>query len=63
MFACLLCAHSDHGYNGETWSSIASGAHPYPPHPGDPQLDLSALVSLETDSDGEEGREETIVYL
>ncbi|XP_028274419.1 rho guanine nucleotide exchange factor 28 isoform X2 [Parambassis ranga] len=56
---------SDHTYNGETWSSTASGADPYPmlPHPSDPQLDLSALVSLETDSDGEDGREETIVYL
>uniref|UniRef100_A0A3P8RNN8 Rho guanine nucleotide exchange factor 28 n=1 Tax=Amphiprion percula TaxID=161767 RepID=A0A3P8RNN8_AMPPE len=44
---------------------LASGADPYPalPHPSDPQLDLSELVSLETDSDGEEGREETIVYL
>ncbi|XP_035766272.1 rho guanine nucleotide exchange factor 28 [Neolamprologus brichardi] len=50
----------DHSYNGETWSLTASGTDPYPvrPHPGDPQL-----VSLETDSGGEEGREETIVYL
>ncbi|KAM6903033.1 rho guanine nucleotide exchange factor 28 [Xenentodon cancila] len=56
---------SDHSYNGGTWTSTASGADPYPvlPHPSDPQLDLRALVSLETDSDGEEGREETIVYL
>ncbi|XP_078018226.1 rho guanine nucleotide exchange factor 28 isoform X2 [Epinephelus lanceolatus] len=56
---------NSHSYIGETWSSTASGADPYPalPHPGDPQLDLSALVSLETDSDGEEGSEETIVYL
>ncbi|XP_074474476.1 rho guanine nucleotide exchange factor 28 isoform X3 [Sebastes fasciatus] len=56
---------NSHGYIGETWSSTASGADPYPvlPHPGDPQLDLSALVSLETDSGGEEGGEETIVYL
>ncbi|XP_029300781.1 LOW QUALITY PROTEIN: rho guanine nucleotide exchange factor 28 [Cottoperca gobio] len=54
-----------HGHVGETWSSTASGADPYPvlPHPSDPQLDLSALVSLETDSGGEEGSEETIVYL
>ncbi|XP_062291104.1 rho guanine nucleotide exchange factor 28 [Scomber scombrus] len=57
--------HNSHSYIGETWSSTASGADPYPvlPHPTDPQLDLSALVSLETDSGGEEGREETIVYL
>lgn len=56
----FFCAHSDHSYNGETWSLTASGTDPYPvhPHPGDPQL-----VSLETDSGGEEGREETIVYL
>ncbi|KAM9338704.1 rho guanine nucleotide exchange factor 28 [Symphorus nematophorus] len=57
--------HNSHSYIGETWSSTASGADPYPvlPHPGDPRLDLSALVSLETDSGGEEGSEETIVYL
>ncbi|XP_051794630.1 rho guanine nucleotide exchange factor 28 isoform X2 [Acanthochromis polyacanthus] len=56
---------SDHSYNGGSWSSTASAADPHPtlPHPGDPQLDLSELVSLETDSGGEEGREETIVYL
>ncbi|XP_042365599.1 rho guanine nucleotide exchange factor 28, partial [Plectropomus leopardus] len=56
---------NSHNYIGETWSSTASGPDPYPvlPHPGDPQLDLSALVSLETDSGGEEGSEETIVYL
>lgn len=65
MLFCFCCGHSDHGYNGETWTSTASGADPYPvlPRPSDPQLDLSALVSLETDSDGEEGKEETIVYL
>uniref|UniRef100_A0A3P8W4C4 Rho guanine nucleotide exchange factor 28 n=1 Tax=Cynoglossus semilaevis TaxID=244447 RepID=A0A3P8W4C4_CYNSE len=62
--------HAPPGYNsrsyiGETWLSTASAADLYPevPHPTDPQLDLSALVSLETDSSGEEGREETIVYL
>ncbi|XP_040013319.1 rho guanine nucleotide exchange factor 28 isoform X2 [Xiphias gladius] len=57
--------HNSHSYIGETWSSTASGSDPYPelPHPSDHQLDLSALVSLETDSGGEEGREETIVYL
>ncbi|XP_024155388.1 rho guanine nucleotide exchange factor 28 isoform X1 [Oryzias melastigma] len=57
--------HSSTDHNGETWTSAASGTNPYPvfPHPSDPQLDLSALVSLETDSDGEESREETIVYL
>ncbi|KAF3849352.1 hypothetical protein F7725_015849 [Dissostichus mawsoni] len=48
-----------------TCPSTASGADPYPllSHPADPQLDLRALVSLETDSGGEEGCEETIVYL
>lgn len=53
------------GFDGEAWSQSASRAHPYPspPHHGDPQLDLHALVSLETDSSGEEGIEETIVYL
>ncbi|XP_018529451.1 rho guanine nucleotide exchange factor 28 isoform X2 [Lates calcarifer] len=57
--------HNTHSYIRETWSSTASGTDPYPefPHPSDPRLDLSALVSLETDSGGEEGREETIVYL
>ncbi|XP_071321529.1 rho guanine nucleotide exchange factor 28 isoform X2 [Trachinotus anak] len=57
--------HNSHSYIGDTWSSTASRADPYPelPHPTDPQLDLSALVSLETDSGGEESREETIVYL
>ncbi|XP_029940888.1 rho guanine nucleotide exchange factor 28 isoform X2 [Salarias fasciatus] len=56
---------SDHSYNGQTWPSTASGADPFPvlPHPGDPQLDLSALVSLETESREEDSREETIVYL
>ncbi|XP_035481788.2 rho guanine nucleotide exchange factor 28 isoform X2 [Scophthalmus maximus] len=57
---------TDHNsYIGETWLPTASGADLYPelPHPSDPQLDLSELVSLETDSGGEEGREETIVYL
>ncbi|XP_028458087.1 rho guanine nucleotide exchange factor 28 isoform X3 [Perca flavescens] len=54
-----------HSYISETWSSTASGANPYPvlPHPSDPQLDLRALVSLETESGAEEGSEETIVYL
>ncbi|XP_029024982.1 rho guanine nucleotide exchange factor 28 isoform X2 [Betta splendens] len=57
--------HSSHSYVGGTCSSTASGADPYPvlPHPGRSQLDLGALVSLETESGGEEGREETIVYL
>lgn len=42
--------------------STASGADPYfvLPLPSDHQVDL---VSLETDSDHEEHREETIVYL
>lgn len=62
---CVYSDHNSHTYIAETWSSTASGADPYPeiPHSSDPQLDLSALVSLETDSGGEEGREETIVYL
>lgn len=53
------------GFDAEAWAQTASRAHPYPspPHHGDPQLDLHALVSLETDSSGEEGIEETIVYL
>ncbi|KAM7368740.1 hypothetical protein PAMP_013050 [Pampus punctatissimus] len=57
--------HNSHSYIGDTWSSTASGADPYQglPHPSDPHLGISALVSLETDSGGEEGREETIVYL
>ncbi|XP_026210237.1 rho guanine nucleotide exchange factor 28 isoform X2 [Anabas testudineus] len=61
----LSTDHNSHSYIGETWSSTASRADPYPvlPHPSDSQLDLSAPVSLETDSGGEEGREETIVYL
>ncbi|XP_013883841.1 rho guanine nucleotide exchange factor 28 [Austrofundulus limnaeus] len=53
---------SEPGCNGETWMSTASGADPYLvlPLPSDHQVDL---VSLETDSDQEEDREETIVYL
>ncbi|KAF7659596.1 hypothetical protein LDENG_00295630 [Lucifuga dentata] len=56
---------NSNSYIKEAWSSMATGDDPYPvaPHPGDPQLDLSVLVSLETDSGGEEGREENIVYL
>lgn len=65
VFLCVHSDHNTHSYIRETWSSTASGTDPYPefPHPSDPRLDLSALVSLETDSGGEEGREETIVYL
>uniref|UniRef100_A0A3P9KPV9 Rho guanine nucleotide exchange factor (GEF) 28a n=1 Tax=Oryzias latipes TaxID=8090 RepID=A0A3P9KPV9_ORYLA len=61
----LQHSSTDPSFNCETWTSAASGANPYPvfPHPSDPRLDLSTLVSLETDSDGEESREETIVYL
>lgn len=62
MCVCFLC-RSDHvgrGFDGEAWSQTASRAQP---HPGNPPLDLDALVSLETDSSGEEGVEETIVYL
>ncbi|KAM9821053.1 rho guanine nucleotide exchange factor 28 [Neosynchiropus ocellatus] len=59
-------AHSDQrSYSGEAWSSQASGPESLSdlPQPGDPALDLSARVSMETDSGGEEGREEKIVYL
>ncbi|XP_068608751.1 rho guanine nucleotide exchange factor 28 [Brachionichthys hirsutus] len=56
--------HDSERFIGEAWPPTASAAaDPYraPPHPGDPRLDLGALVSMETDS--EEGGEETIVYL
>ncbi|XP_064799205.1 LOW QUALITY PROTEIN: rho guanine nucleotide exchange factor 28-like [Oncorhynchus masou masou] len=50
----------------ETWSLMATAAGQYqgvPPH-GDPQLELSFLVPLETESgDGEDVGEENIVYL
>ena len=64
----FVCAHSDHdsrSYIGELWSPAACGADPYPvlPPPTDPQLDFSALVSLETNSGGDESSEDTIVYL
>lgn len=57
--------HIGRSYVAEAWSQTASQADPYPspPHHSDPRLDLDALVSLETDSSGEEGIEETIVYL
>uniref|UniRef100_A0A4W5K833 Rho guanine nucleotide exchange factor (GEF) 28a n=1 Tax=Hucho hucho TaxID=62062 RepID=A0A4W5K833_9TELE len=55
-----------HRYVRETWSSMAAAAGQYqgvPPH-GDPQLDMSFLVPLETESgDGEDVGEENIVYL
>lgn len=53
------------GLLGETWSTSAGGAdqNPVLSHTSDPHLDLSALVSLETMNKGEEGGEETIVYL
>ncbi|KAM4532648.1 rho guanine nucleotide exchange factor 28 isoform 7-T8 [Fundulus diaphanus] len=53
---------SDPSYNGETWM-LTADPNPELPHPSEHQLELSALVSLETDSDQEEGREETIVFL
>lgn len=64
----VFMCRSDHisrSYVGEAWSQTESRADPYPSPPdhGDPRLDLDALVSLETDSSGEEGIEETIVYL
>ncbi|CAB1332340.1 unnamed protein product, partial [Coregonus sp. 'balchen'] len=55
-----------HSYVRETWSSTATVAGQYQgvPHHGDPQLDLSSLVPLETESgDGEKVGEENIVYL
>lgn len=57
--------HIGRSYVAEAWSQTASQADPYPspPHHSDPRLDLDTLVSLETDSSGEEGIEETIVYL
>lgn len=59
-----LSSKETHGYVREAWSSTATGAGQFPglPTPGDPQLDLTALVSLETES-GEECGEENIVYL
>lgn len=64
----VFMCHSDHisrSYVDKGWSQTASRADPYPapPHHGDPRLHLDTLVSLETDSSGEEGIEETIVYL
>lgn len=64
----VFMCRSDHigrSYVAEAWSQTASQADPYPspPHHSDPRLDLDTLVSLETDSSGEEGIEETIVYL
>uniref|UniRef100_A0A3Q2DL33 Rho guanine nucleotide exchange factor (GEF) 28a n=1 Tax=Cyprinodon variegatus TaxID=28743 RepID=A0A3Q2DL33_CYPVA len=53
---------SDHSYNGETWMSTAD-LNPQLTHPSEHQLELNTLVSLETDSDQEDGREETIVFL
>ena len=49
----------------EAWSSTATGAGHFPgaPTDGDPQLDLTSLVSMETESGDEEGAEENIVYL
>ncbi|XP_034048284.1 rho guanine nucleotide exchange factor 28 isoform X2 [Thalassophryne amazonica] len=54
-----------HNYIREVWSSTATAAHSYPVHtnPCGPQLDLDMLVSLETESSGEQGSEETIVYI
>ncbi|XP_054613322.1 rho guanine nucleotide exchange factor 28 isoform X2 [Dunckerocampus dactyliophorus] len=48
---------SDHSRKVEMWSS---GPPSRPPHP---QSDLSHLVSMETDSGGEDSPEESIVYL
>ncbi|XP_027881350.1 rho guanine nucleotide exchange factor 28 isoform X2 [Xiphophorus couchianus] len=51
----------EHSYNGNTWMSTAD-PDPELPHPSEHHLELSTLVSLETDSNQEEGRE-TIVFL
>ncbi|KAM4719475.1 rho guanine nucleotide exchange factor 28 isoform 2-T2 [Anableps anableps] len=53
---------SEPSYNGTTWISTTD-PNPELPHPSEHHLELSTLVSLETDSDQEEGREETIVFL
>ncbi|PWA26489.1 hypothetical protein CCH79_00001116 [Gambusia affinis] len=53
---------SEHRYNGNTWMSTAD-PDPELPRPREHHLELSTLVSLETDSNQEEGREETIVFL
>ncbi|KAM8871695.1 rho guanine nucleotide exchange factor 28 isoform 2-T4 [Synchiropus picturatus] len=58
--------HADQrSHSGEAWSSQASGPESLSDllQPGDPVPDLHTLVSMEMDSGGEEGREETIVYL
>ncbi|XP_046900393.1 rho guanine nucleotide exchange factor 28 isoform X2 [Hypomesus transpacificus] len=49
----------------EAWSSAATGVGHFPgaATDGDPQLDLTSLVSMETESGEEEGVEENIVYL
>ncbi|XP_047229488.1 rho guanine nucleotide exchange factor 28 isoform X2 [Girardinichthys multiradiatus] len=53
---------SESSFHGEAWMSTTD-PNPELPHPSDHQLELKTLVSLETDSDQEEGREETIVFL
>ncbi|XP_054908330.1 rho guanine nucleotide exchange factor 28 isoform X2 [Poeciliopsis prolifica] len=53
---------SEPSYNGDTWMSTADPDAELP-HPSEHHLELSTLVSLETDSDQEEGREEKIVFL
>ncbi|XP_014899031.1 rho guanine nucleotide exchange factor 28 isoform X4 [Poecilia latipinna] len=53
---------SESNYNGNTWMSTAD-PDPELPRPSEHHLELSTLVSLETDSDQEEGREEKIVFL
>ncbi|XP_007548933.1 rho guanine nucleotide exchange factor 28 isoform X4 [Poecilia formosa] len=53
---------SESNYNGNTWMSTPD-PNPELPHPSEHHLELSTLVSLETDSDQEEGREEKIVFL
>ncbi|XP_043951909.1 rho guanine nucleotide exchange factor 28 isoform X4 [Gambusia affinis] len=58
----LKLSTSEHHYNGNTWMSTAD-PDPELPRPREHHLELSTLVSLETDSNQEEGREETIVFL
>lgn len=61
FFPASPADHSPHGYVvGEAWPPTGGGANQYRmiSGPGDPPLDLDALVG-----NGEEGGEETIVYL
>ena len=69
VFVSPLCASqtdaNTHRCVREAWSSAATGVGHFPgaATDGDPQLDLTSLVSMETESGEEEGVEENIVYL